>query len=268
MLSLPFLQTPTTHLVFEILAYCLAGQIYRHQIAKTQQPPWLDRWRLLSCAVFGALVGSKLLHVLQHLTFLLQPGTSIEMWLSGKSVLGGFIGGTWAVEIGKKYLKWPHSTGDAWVFPLVVGLSVGRIGCQLSGTWDATYGLPTELPWAWNYGDGVPRHPTALYEICAVLVIFSMISRIPRSWVGVRFDAFLLAYCGLRFGLEFLKPPFGDEPGVLPAVLYAGLSAIQWAALCGIVYFLWHLFYVRLPQRTPKNNRNTPIALPILPTLD
>jgi len=38
--------------------------------------------------------------------------------------------------------------------PLAVGIAVGRIGCFLTGLDDHTYGLPTTLPWAVDFGDG------------------------------------------------------------------------------------------------------------------
>ena len=55
---------------------------------------------------------------------------------------------------------------------------------------------------------------------------------------GARFAALLLGYCVLRFGLEILKPPFGPlAQGTLPVALYGGLTAIQWAAVAGAVWY-------------------------------
>ena len=55
------------------------------------------------------------------------------------------------------------------VWPIAVGLAIGRVGCFLAGLHDDTYGLPTALPWGVDFGDGTPRHPTQLYEIAVVL---------------------------------------------------------------------------------------------------
>jgi len=180
-------------------------------------------------------VGSKLLHAAEHFAVLWPKGTAQE-WLGGKSVLGGLIGGTLGVELAKVLLDWRRPTGDAWVSALALGLVVGRLGCQLSGTWDQTYGIETSLPWAWDYGDGVARHPTGLYEMVGVAVLWWNLRRRGAAAPGARFAAFLAGYCLLRLGLEFLKPPFGPAAsGTLPASLYGGLSAIQWAALAGVV---------------------------------
>jgi hypothetical protein len=51
------------------------------------------------------------------------------------------------------------------------------------------------------------------------------------------FNAFLLAYCLLRFLIEFLKPPFGAAaPGAVPIDRLAGLTAIQWTGLAGAAW--------------------------------
>ena len=64
--------------------------------------------------------------------------------------------------------------------PIVLGLVIGRVGCQLSGLWDQTSGNATRLPWGWNHGDGILRHPVAAYEIvCVVILFFSIRARWP-----------------------------------------------------------------------------------------
>jgi phosphatidylglycerol---prolipoprotein diacylglyceryl transferase len=222
------------HLVLEVLAYALGARVYwRGARAQPAPAAKIDRWLLFGCAVFGAAIGSKGLHVLEHLPALLERNEP-SLWLGGKSVLGGFLGGTVCVELGKKFIGWRSSTGDAWVPALTVGLVLGRLGCQLSGTWDQTYGNVTSLPWAWDFGDGLGRHPVALYELLLVIALWAVTRRRWLASPGATFAAFLGGYCAVRFGLEFLKPPFGPAaPGTLEVARFAGLSAIQWAALLG-----------------------------------
>ena len=248
-------QSSAPHFILEILAYFTGARIYWRHARNTSSVSMIavDRYLLLGFAIFGAFLGSKLLHILEHLPFLLTQPFPSELWFSGKTVLGGFLGGTFAVEIGKKLIGWKVSTGDAWVPALAAGLIIGRIGCQLSGLWDLTFGIPTTLSWGWDYGDGVLRHPTALYEVFFLAILLIFVMRIPQSWSGVRFDVFLGCYCLLRLLLDFLKPPFGGDIGEVPVALYCGLTAIQWAGLLGVIYFGWHLYCVRLPQRTINN---------------
>jgi phosphatidylglycerol---prolipoprotein diacylglyceryl transferase len=249
-LSMHSLSGHTSHLIFEIAAYFVAARVYRfYARAETLKPSTVDRFCMLAGAIFGAALGSKTLHILEQLPALMLQ-TNLNLWLGGKSVLGGFIGGTIGVEITKKLLAWKPSTGDAWVPALAVGLIIGRMGCQLSGTWDLTYGVPTNLPWAWDYGDHIGRHPTALYEILLVAILGLAVWRNAdlKKASGARFAAFLLGYCAIRFALEFLKPPYGAAAfDALPVASYAGITAIQWAAALGAITYLW-LMRFRLSQ--------------------
>ena len=93
-----------------------------------------------------------------------RNGYGFAAALGGKTIVGGLHGGWAGVELAKWRLGIRHSTGDVFVFPLIFGMSVGRIGCFLTGLPDHTYGNHTSLPWAVNFGDG-PRHPTQLYDI-------------------------------------------------------------------------------------------------------
>lgn len=243
---------PEAHFVLEGLAYLLGAQVYWRAARKSVTPGGADRLLLLGCVVFGAMAGSKLLHIAEHFAYLVAQNQP-RLWLSGKSVLGGFLGGTVGAEIGKKALGWRRSTGDPWVPALFVGLMVGRLGCQLSGTWDQTYGIPTDLPWAWNYGDDIGRHPTAIYEMILLAAAFA-IARIARlrASPGASFAAFIGLYCLIRFFLEFLKPPFGAPAvDVLPTATYGALTAIQWTALFGMAWFSI-MFRIRL--RRQENN--------------
>jgi phosphatidylglycerol:prolipoprotein diacylglycerol transferase len=224
------------HTALEMLAYAVGARVYWSAAARQPRPAELgDRLALLAGAICGAFVGSKLLHVAEHLPALLAAN-QVELWLAGKSLVGGLLGGTLGVELVKKRIGWTRATGDAWVPALAVGIVIGRIGCQLSGLWDLTFGSPTSLPWAWDYGDGIGRHPAAAYEIVLVAALAASALRW-QAPPGARFAAFLLGYCAIRFALEFLKPPFGGDAGVLPVALYGGLTAIQWASAMGCAYF-------------------------------
>ena len=237
------LSGPIPHELLETLGYAVGARLYWRQAPATPLPPQqLDRWLILAAAIFGAFAGSKLLHVLEHLPFLIQA-RDMRLWLGGKSVLGGFLGGTLAVEIAKRAVGWRAATGDAWIPAIPVGLMIGRVGCQLSGLWDQTFGTPTSLPWAWDYGDHIGRHPAAAYEIVLVgILTVALVRYVPRG-AGRRYALFMAGYCAIRVVLEFVKPPFGlGAPGTLPVTLYLHLTAIQWAGVLGTGYFL-HRFY-------------------------
>jgi phosphatidylglycerol:prolipoprotein diacylglycerol transferase len=222
------------HAVFELLAYTVGFQVYlylRRRTAGAVVPFEKNMWVVVGC-VFGAFVGSKVLAWAE------SPG---EYWnarntiaaLGGKTIVGGLLGGWAGVEIAKKRLGIRQSTGDLFVFPLIIGTAIGRVGCFLTGLPDHTYGNHTSLPWGVNFGDG-PRHPAQLYEIGFVLVLgCALLVRIRRPYFnGELFRLFLMSYLLFRVGVEFIKPSF--KP-------YAGLSAIQVASLVGAGICLYQL---------------------------
>ena len=126
---------------------------------------------MIAAAVAGAAFGSKLLFWLEDpaLTWrhLHDPGYLI----GGKTIVGALAFGLITVELTKRYIGIRQSTGDLYAIPLALGIAIGRVGCFLTGLSDNTYGTPTSLPWAINFGDGIPRHPTQLYEIAFLLAL-------------------------------------------------------------------------------------------------
>jgi hypothetical protein len=98
--------------------------------------------------------------------------------VGGKTIVGALVFGLTSVELTKRYIGLRDSTGDLYAIPLALGIAIGRIGCFLTGLSDNTYGTPTRLPWAINFGDGIPRHPTQLYEILFLLALIPILSRV------------------------------------------------------------------------------------------
>lgn len=232
------------HLWLELLAYAVGAQWYRLNLRRSSpsvaRPDLLERWAVIAGAVFGAAVGSKLLYVLQYLPALMAEPAVV--WWSGKTIAGGLLGGLIGVEVAKRATGWHASTGDAFVAPLLVGMVIGRLGCQLAGLEDLTYGGVTSLPWGWDYGDGLRRHPVALYEVLGLLLLAGALyaSRAGLARVaGDRFRAFMVGYLLLRLALDCLKPPHtAPAAGLLVPALYGPLTAIQWACVAGLVYYV------------------------------
>ncbi|WP_348262160.1 prolipoprotein diacylglyceryl transferase [Telmatobacter sp. DSM 110680] len=237
---------PAWHPVFETLAYVAGYAVYRRGrdrrgdvIAEPQ------RWTVIASAAVGALIGSRLLGVAEQwptvfaayrsrhlITLLLSPG--------GKTIVGGLLGGWIAVELVKRVLGIPNRTGDLFALPLCVGIAVGRIGCFIAGMNDDTFGKPTTLPWAVDFGDGIPRHPTQLYEILFLVLLGIIVSRSANWPDGTRFRIFLASYLCWRFAIDFLKP----QP------LVAGMNLIQWACVAGLTALaLQFLNDLRLSRR-------------------
>ena len=221
------------HNVFELIAYAGGFQLYlllrrRGTAPRAAVPFEQNMWLLVGC-VFGALFGSKILAMLESAPqYLAAARTNPLAVLGGKTIVGGLLGGWVGVEIIKKKLAIRQSTGDLYVFPLILGIAVGRIGCFLTGLPDHTHGVHTNLPWAVNFGDG-PRHPTQLYEIVFLLILGIILAiRAQKPYFnGEVFRLFMLGYLAFRFFIEFIKPR-----EVIP---YLNLSAIQIASLVAAI---------------------------------
>jgi prolipoprotein diacylglyceryltransferase len=134
--------------------------------------------------VAGAAIGSKLLFWLEDPQLTWHSLHDPAYLVGGKTIVGALAFGLVSVELTKRYIGLRQSTGDLYAIPLALGIAIGRIGCFLTGLSDNTYGSPTNLPWAINFGDGIPRHPTQLYEIAFLIILIPVLYQIVRSIAG------------------------------------------------------------------------------------
>jgi phosphatidylglycerol:prolipoprotein diacylglycerol transferase len=217
---------PALHPLFEAAGYAAGYGVYKRLRAR-QGDALSDerRWVVIAAAAVGALVGARALGLLEpaprvglHWADVLRPG--------GKTIVGGLLGGWLAVEIAKKITGVKSRTGDLFAVPLCIGIAVGRLGCFFAGLADDTYGKPTALPWGVDFGDGVRRHPTQLYEFLFLALLGWALwrwNKRPHA-EGQVFRAFMAAYLVWRLLEDFLKP----QP------LVAGMNWIQWACVAGL----------------------------------
>lgn len=233
------------HLVFESLGYFTGARVYfaqRWRSAQPDMPLEANLWLLVG-AIFGAWVGSKLLAWAEsphfYLAALRIDSTAL---LGGKTIVGGLLGGWAGAELAKSRLGLTASTGDRFVWPLALGTAIGRVGCFLTGLSDHTYGITTTLPWGVDFGDGLARHPTQLYESVFVLLLAGAVWWIGRNRPvppGARFRLYFAGYFVFRFFVEFIKPR---------EIPLLGLSAIQCASLAGAVCALVSLRHLYFPR--------------------
>lgn len=186
-------------------------------------------------ALVGALAGGKLLVMVQHLNLLGTDGQQFALLIvQGKTIVGALLGGLIGVEVTKKMIGVRRSTGDGFVFSVLWGMAIGRVGCFLTGLSDRTYGIATTLPWGVDFGDGIARHPTQLYEIAFLIGLFGFLRWFARrpSREGDLFKLFMIAYLAFRLFVDFIKPEFRPM---------LGLSAVQMACVGGLLYYRPHM---------------------------
>ena len=217
------------HIFFEVAAYVVAFVLF-FVVRKQQGDTVSDdfRWWVITAAVVGAALGCRLLGWLEAPRF--------DTSMNEKTIVGGLSGGLIAVELIKKRFNVTSATGDLFAIPLAVGIAVGRIGCFLTGLPDGTHGNPTGLPWAVDFGDGIARHPTQLYEIAflSVLVLFLVAFSHWHHNQGDVFRVFMISYMAWRFLIDFVKP--GNR--------VLGISTIQTVCMLILIYYSRHVWRI------------------------
>ena len=225
------------HAFFETVALT-GGSFYYRRLQRNAGVPLAELMRagrlavLLGC-IIGAALGNKLAFWVDTPQLLPQYWIKPEVWLAGQSMVGGLLGGLIGVELAKKLTGVRTSTGDAFVFPVLLGLMLGRVGCFVAGLADGTYGLPTGLPWGIDFGDGIARHPTQLYEIAFAAALWSVLARLQfrcASRPGLLFKLMLSTYLLWRLLIDRLKPVQFDYG--------FGFSGIQLICVTALLVYL------------------------------
>ena len=160
----------------------------------------------------------------------------IQNFGAGLVFLGGLVGGMAAVSwyIYRKNLNWFKIADLAAPF-LVLGHGIGRIGCFLVGD---DYGIPTNLPWAIAFPNGLPPttiavHPTQLYEMSAYFIIFFYLRHRKRNQTFSGEIIFEYLFLGglSRFMVEFIRTNtkyiFGLSGAQYLSILMMAIGAYQ-----------------------------------------
>jgi phosphatidylglycerol:prolipoprotein diacylglycerol transferase len=181
-------------------------------------------------AFVGAMIGAKLPFVLSDWEGLLSGAAWLD---NGKTIVFGLVGGYLGVELAKWSLDIRTKTGDSFAVPVAAAIAIGRIACFVGG---CCYGKETSLPWGVDFGDGIRRHPTQLYECvfhaAAAIILWFMQRR--GMFRNQLIKLYIIAYLLYRFATEFIRP----EPP-----LWGSLTGYQLAALALIPIFAvlwWH----------------------------
>lgn len=173
----------------------------------------LDNWLLY--AVFGILIGGRLGYVLfYNFEYYIQnPIKIFYIWNGGMSFHGGLFGSILSMYLfSKKYKIEFLALMDAISIVAPIGLFFGRIANFINME---LYGRVTNssLGVIFPNSDGLPRHPSQLYEaFLEGLVLFIIMISIYRftkasNKRGIICGYFLLFYSIFRFIIEFFREP-------------------------------------------------------------
>jgi phosphatidylglycerol:prolipoprotein diacylglycerol transferase len=130
---------------------------------------------LVAVPSLSGMIGAKLYHVLETPRELFADPVGQLFTSYGFAWFGGLIAGIAAfVYLGYRFRIPLLTLFDAASPAAALGYGIGRIGCLLSG--DGDYGIPSTLPWAMSFPNGVVPtmqrvHPTPIYEFLAAVLI-------------------------------------------------------------------------------------------------
>ena len=180
----------------------------------------------------AAMLGSRIFYVLVYnpAYYFAHPAEMIRFWEGGMSSFGGILGAlaAFVIYIRIKKLSWAEYA-DALIYPLPLGLGIGRIGCFLLNEHP---GRLTDFFLGVKYPDGI-RHDLGLEFALLDLLVFAIIAIVARRYrPGIIAKIFIFAYFPLRFLLEFLRA--SDLP--LSDTRYWSLTPAQWGSLV-IIFF-------------------------------
>ncbi len=207
--------TYTLFMLLALIAFLVVRRLQPHQSTKLPRP---QKTALGVAAFIGGMIGARIGYIMANF----EAVTAHFDWLAdGKTVLTGIALAYLSVEVTKLALGIRVKTGDDYALPLALALAVGRWGCFFNG---CCFGTTTTLPWAVAFHDGLPRHPTQIYEsffhlfMAAILLFLARKQILPTH----RLQLYLIVYCFYRFLTEFIRP----EPA-----WFLGWTFYQWTSL-------------------------------------
>ncbi|MBK6826301.1 MAG: prolipoprotein diacylglyceryl transferase [Chitinophagaceae bacterium] len=225
--------------------------------------------------IFG-LLGAKLFDIFENWSGFLQDPKSYLFSPSGLTMYGGLICAALAIWIyAKKYKIGFWHLNDSAAPALMIGYSIGRIGCQVAG--DGDWGIRSDLAqkpgflpdWMWSYRfphnvneSGIPIpgctdlkycnqlefgvYPTPLYEVIACFIIFLILWSLRKKLKtpGTIFALYLI-FNGLeRFLVEKIR--------VNNKMSFLGFNPTQAEVISSLLFLSGIGIWIYLTQKAKK----------------
>lgn len=196
--------------VFSFIAtyFIIRSEVKRKQLALTKD----DIADLVFYGAMGVVLGGRTGYILFYNLgfYLTNPLKLFAVWEGGMSFHGGFLGVMLAFFLYARRKKILYLTLiDMAALCAPVGLGLGRIGNFINGE---LYGRATDAPWGIIFpgSDGVPRHPSQLYEaFLEGFVLFFIVWFVSKKSTvnGVTTCTAIAGYGLFRFIVEFFRQP-------------------------------------------------------------
>lgn len=210
--------TVSPHGIFTAVGFLLGARLLLVDTRRRGIPDE-DVYAILTRAAIGALVGARLVYVLNHLSSYDSPLEWLKVWEGGISLLGGIAGAIVAAlpvfrRLGVRFFPLMDLVAP-W---LPLGIAVGRVGDLIIAD---HLGAPTDLPFGFRCPDvvdvgrtvgspcppGEVVHLTAAYDLLiagGVSLVLVLLRRVPLR-LGERTLLLGILYGAGRFAFDFLR---------------------------------------------------------------
>lgn len=230
-------------------------------------------WDLHFLAIFGGMIGSRLLFILENLSEFLKDPLAMIFSSTGFSVLGGYVLAI-MLCVGRVYMAKQQlfRIADIYVPGMALGYAIGRLGCIAAG--DGCYGIPCKSAWAMTFPNGLVStlsaknpmlvtlyakmfpgepipvdigvHPTPLYEsISSFVLLLLLLLPFWSPGSGRRFAFFLVWFGISRYLVESIR---------LNPFVYWGMSSSQVLSIVFVfIGLLWFAGAAWFDKKKLKN---------------
>ncbi len=225
----------SSYTTFVLLGIIIGVLWFYFTISKKRKLNYKYSYFIVMSALLGGLLGSKLLVFIENISILIKHPSYIKYFiLTGKSIVGGLLGGLLGIKAFKKIAKLEtFHCGNEIAPAIALAMGIGRIGCFLTG---CCYGIKTTLPIGVDFGDGIRRIPTQLIEMLFCFILFGILfyrqkknKDLPQ---GILFRELVLYYFIFRFFIEFIRDTNKN-------ILF--LSIYQVISIIGIILMLLYI---------------------------
>jgi phosphatidylglycerol:prolipoprotein diacylglycerol transferase len=237
---------------------------------------------IVAAAVIGGIIGAKLWYV----ALTRDPGALFSR--GGLVWYGGFLGGAAAVMLNGWRLQVPLRWTMQLAAPaLAAAYALGRVGCFLVND---DYGRPSTLPWAVKFPEGLPPstagnmqhlfgirvppgtdpstvlavHPTQLYEVASMLVVFAILWKLRRKEkpIGWLFAIYLILAGTERFLVEIVR---AKDDRLLGPFTLAQLTSVILVAIGAWLAVRWREGLGPAPGPYLESGKRAPVSKPQTP---
>ena len=167
---------------------------------------------LVFYGAMGVVLGGRIGYILFYnpMFYIFNPLRIFAVWEGGMSFHGGFLGviSAFVFYAYRKKIEF-FKLIDMAAQCAPIGLGLGRLGNFINAE---LYGRATDMPWGIIFpgSDGVPRHPSQLYEaFLEGLILFTVVRIVAKrsTITGIPGWTFVAGYGLFRFIVEFYRQP-------------------------------------------------------------